>query len=194
MARSRLPVMFLAVASAMAVTAIPALAAAPNVFPGPDDFGAVLQPIVAGVAELVVTVLGFVGLWLGAELKRKWGFDIEASVRTIEAGHREALHSAVTTGLGAVLAKLGPLVPISADSVAGKILVTIVKASVPEAVAALKATDAWIISAANSKLALGAATAPTVTVTAPDNAQAAAAAAGAATAAAVTAAAASGQP
>src|ERR1035437_8470737 len=118
--------------------------------------------LLPAIAEIMVTVLGLVGLYLAKLLRDKTGIDIEAQVRSIEANHREALHSAITTALGSAVAKYGPSLDVSNSSPAGQLIISSVKASVPEAVSALGATDSWIATAAESKLALTAVQAPAV--------------------------------
>ncbi|HTJ58026.1 MAG TPA: hypothetical protein VL418_10735, partial [Devosiaceae bacterium] len=55
------------------------------------------------------------------------------------------------------LAQYGPNLLIAPSSPAATLILDLVKASVPEAVDLLGATDKWILNAATSKLALSAA-------------------------------------
>jgi hypothetical protein len=92
-----------------AVAALCLLTVTMVVFPGPAwaQSGVDLNPIMSTVvAPLAVTVLsGVASAFLAVSfgwLRRKWGIDIEAN-------HREALHSAIVTGINLGVAKTGQL-------------------------------------------------------------------------------------
>lgn len=111
-----------------------------------------LNPLVNAVSQVVidtvVAVLGIVGLWLSMELKKKWGIDIEASVRSIEANHRDALHSAVETWTNAAITKFGGDLKFDVGNPALKFIVDGVNKSAPDAVKYLGATENWIVNKA----------------------------------------------
>lgn len=110
--------------------------------------------IESGIADIVMTLGGILATLVVAWLKRKFNIDMENSLRNIEATHRDALHSAVQTAVGAAWAKWGPKLSFDPNSQSGQFITNAVKAGAPEAVDVLKATDSWILSAAASKLAL----------------------------------------
>lgn len=163
------PAMLCAAAAAAVVlcsTVAFAQAAAGPASPAPDfNVGSFLQLILPGIADTVVTGVGLLGAWLAVELKAKWGVDVEAQERAIEASHRDALHSAVSTGLWSTIHDLGlDKVDFTPGSPFARLVVEAVNASVPEAVAALGAGEKWILKAAAAHLALdGGAPPPAVT-------------------------------
>jgi hypothetical protein len=117
------------------------------------NVGDIINQALPGIVETLTSLVLLAILWLAALIHKKTGVDIEAQVRTIEAAHRDALHSAVETALGAAVSKFGlnglnfnPGNPVAA------FIVGIVKSSVPEAVTALGATEQWILNAAQAKL------------------------------------------
>ncbi|HEV7293124.1 MAG TPA: hypothetical protein VGN79_12465 [Devosia sp.] len=117
------------------------------------DFLAPLQALVPIAAEIVLTVLGLAGLWLVKLLRDKWKIDLEAAYRAVEARHREALHSAVATGLGSAVSKYGSGLQLDVGSPAAAHVIQSVIDSVPDAVKTLKPTDNWILKAAAAKQA-----------------------------------------
>lgn len=107
-----------------------------------------LADAVSGVITDVVTALiGILGLWLAVTLKKKLGIDITAQVQAIEAGHRDTLHSAVGTWTAAARAKFGPLTFNVGSPEVAYVLNGVAK-SAPDAIAALKPTENWIINKA----------------------------------------------
>jgi hypothetical protein len=117
------------------------------------DFLAPLQALVPIAAEIVLTVLGLAGLWLVKLLRDKWKIDLEAAYRAVEARHRDALHSAVATGLGSAVSKYGAGLQLDVGSAAAADIIQSVLDSVPDAVKTLKPTDNWILKAAAAKQA-----------------------------------------
>lgn len=143
-----------ALAVAVSIVAIPVLspvaafAQAATTTSTTVDFSPILTQLSTVFVDIVVGLLGIVGLWLAAILKAKWGIDIEAGVRDIEANHRDALHSAVETWTNAAIAKFGPNLKVTSDNAVLSFILNGVKSSVPEAIKALAVADAWIISKA----------------------------------------------
>lgn len=112
------------------------------------DFQPVVQQFAQIGVDIVVSVLGLVGLWLAMLLKQKLGVDIEAQVRSIEAMHRDTLHSAVSTWTNAAINKFGANLKLTADNPALAFILNGVKSSAPEAITALEASDTWIVNKA----------------------------------------------
>lgn len=96
---------------------------------------ALAPSVLEAVAALVTLMLG----WATMTLKRKWGIDIEAR-------HREALHSAIMTGVR--LGMDGKLTPseIIAQAVA------YARQSVPDAIRGLGATEGVLADLALAKM------------------------------------------
>jgi hypothetical protein len=117
------------------------------------DFAGPLLALVPLAAEIVLTVLGLAGLWLVKLLRDKWKIDLEAQYRAIEARHREALHSAVATGLGSAVTKYGTGLQLDVGSPAAAHVIQSVLDSVPDAVRTLKPSHNWILEAAAAKRA-----------------------------------------
>lgn len=144
--------LFLASLMVLALFAAPAFAQAAT----PADFNA--QPyivlLIPYIADIVWAILGVAALWLVKIIRDKLHIDLTTQLTTIEANNRDALHSAVVTALGKAVAKYGANLDFTVGSPAASLITSIVKASVPEAVDLLKATDQWILTAAESKLAL----------------------------------------
>lgn len=136
----------------------------------PFDLTPVLLPILIAVATAVVGWIGILGQGLAKVLKVRFGLDIENVERDLEAKHRDAIHTAILNALGQALARFPQLTSIDVSNGAGQLIVGLVRASVPEAVAALDVTNKWIADTAASKLALIVAAqppTPTVVVAAP---------------------------
>lgn len=105
-----------------------------------DIYTAVLPTLL----ELIGAILGIVLLRASAVAKARWGIEIEAR-------HREALQSAVMSGIAAALAK-GLKGSDAIDAA-----VKHVEASVPEALAALKPSAQVLTNIAAAKLIAAAA-------------------------------------
>lgn len=131
---------------------------------GPVDLGGTFGSIAPILVDLLVIVIGAVVAWLANRLNAKWLLDIEAS-------HREALHSAVQTAVGAAVTRFGPNLRINFGSEVANDIVRTVIGSVPDAVryfGGLAAIEAWIVKAASAKLTelVGAPVSPTPSVSA----------------------------
>lgn len=127
---------------ALLALAVPAMAAEPS--PLQDGIGMLIQ-YVAGMAATVV-----VG-WIALAANRFLGISLEAR-------HREALHSAATTAGSLVLSALADLVakgmdPDKARVVATQQGVAYVRQSVPDALRALKPDDGLLIDLVKAKSA-----------------------------------------
>lgn len=145
----------LLLAAAILIVATPLAYAQFGVAPppssAPTDFATEIESSIADLAMTIVAIA--VGL-LAAWLKKKFNIDATAALTTIAANQRGALHSAVQTAVGAAVTKFGTAIDFNPASPSGKFITQAVQASTPEAVAALNATDTWILQAAASKLAL----------------------------------------
>jgi len=117
------------------------------------NVGDIISQALPGIVETLTSLVMLAILWVAAIIHKKTGVDIEAQVRNIEASHRDALHSAVQTALGAAVSKFGlDKLNFNPGNPVASFIVGIVKSSVPEAVTALGATEAWILNAAQAKL------------------------------------------
>lgn len=96
---------------------------------------AVAPALLEAIAAVVALMIG----WASVYAQRKWGIEIEAR-------HREALHSALTTG--ARLALDGQLTGKAAVDLA----IDYARASVPDAIRALVRDDGVLMRLAESKL------------------------------------------
>lgn len=89
--------------------------------------------------QVISAIVGLIIAWAAATAKQRWGIEIEGR-------HREALHSAIMSGIrGALLAKL-PREAVVSDAL------DYARASVPDALKALKPTDAVLNRIAEAKL------------------------------------------
>ncbi|MDO5606019.1 MAG: hypothetical protein Q4G25_12745 [Paracoccus sp. (in: a-proteobacteria)] len=102
--------------------------------------GQIISQATPHLVEIASIVLASAIAWAAAAARRKWGIDVTAR-------HREALHSAVMTG--ALLAAGGNLTPQAALA----IVLDHVRASVPEALAALTPSTKTLENLARAKLA-----------------------------------------
>lgn len=100
-----------------------------------EIFEAIAPHLLEAFGALLTLALG----WLSVTAKRKFGLDIEAR-------HREALHSALTTG--ARLALDGKLTGDAAVNLA----IDYARASVPDAIRALVRDDGVLMRLAEAKL------------------------------------------
>ena len=110
------------------------------------------QPVVVSVLTPVVMVL--IG-WTAWQVQKKTGVDILKAITDIEANHRDALHSAIQTGIGYALSRIGQSLPTTAVHTKWPLvdaaLAYIVKA-VPDAVAHFGLTDAGLSKLVEGKL------------------------------------------
>ncbi|WP_444452022.1 hypothetical protein ACTTAI_13270 [Rhodobacter capsulatus] len=91
------------------------------------------------VLQVISAIVGLIVAWAAATAKQRWGIEIEGR-------HREALHSAIMSGVrGALLARLPRAAVISAA-------LDYTRASVPDALKALQPNDAVLIGLAEAKL------------------------------------------
>ena len=104
-----------------------------------DILNTLIAPYVADIAGAVATAL--IG-YLVALVKARFGIEIEAR-------HREALHSAMTTGMLLALSRLGVGASKTALTTAA---VEYAKASVPDALKKLAPSDGVLADLAVSKL------------------------------------------
>ncbi|MFC5423820.1 hypothetical protein ACFPOB_30315 [Bosea eneae] len=127
---------------ALIALAMPALAAEPA--PLADGVAGLIQYAASAAAAVVVGLLG-------SALYRFFGVSLEAR-------HREALHSALTTGAGLALSMIAELIakglkPDEARSVALQTGVDYVRQSVPDALKALKPADGLLFDMVRAKSA-----------------------------------------
>lgn len=101
-----------------------------------EIWDAVAPHVLETIGALITLLLG----WLTMQARARWGIEIEAR-------HRDALHSAMMTG--AQLALDGQL---SGDA-AKRLVMDYVRASVPDAIRALAASDGILMRMAEAKLA-----------------------------------------
>ena len=102
-----------------------------------------LNTVIAAIAPQILTAVGalltvLIG-WAADTARRKWGIQIEQA-------HREALHSAIMTGVKLALQR-GMSGPQAAELAVGY-----ARASVPDAIAALGARDDVLANLARAKL------------------------------------------
>lgn len=114
----------------------------------PVDLNPLADAVTQVIVDIVLALGGVLALWLSMELKAKWGIDVTAQVKNIEANDRDALHSAVTTWANAAKAKFGPALTFSVGSPEIAYILNGVAKSAPDAVAALQPTENWIIAKA----------------------------------------------
>lgn len=112
------------------------------------DFNPLVNQLTQVIVDTVTVLIGLLGLWLSMELKKKWNIDIDASVRSIEAMHRDTLHSAVETWTTAAVAKYGPNLKFEIGNPALAFILAGVAKSAPDAIKYLKASEDWIINKA----------------------------------------------
>lgn len=129
-------------ALALVALAVPAMAADPA--PLSDSIAGFIQYAAAVVATVIVGLIGRVA-------QRLFGI-------TMEARHREALHSALTTGASLALSMIAELIaqglkPDEARSVALQEGVAYVRQSVPDALRVLKPDDELLFSMMRAKSA-----------------------------------------
>ena len=116
--------------------------------PGTVDLAPLLDASVKILADLVLAVGGIVALWLAAELKNKWGIDVQKQVTDLEANYRDTLHSAVETWTKAEIAKHGPNLSFNVGSPELANVINGVAKSAPDAVKWLEPTEQWIAAKA----------------------------------------------
>jgi len=121
--------------------------AAPNTTVGLGGFFSSLRPLIEGALATVATAI--IG-WIGMTVQRWIGFRIEQQ-------HRDALHSAIMTGVSAALNYAGERAADIKIDVRNKIIadgIRYVEKSVPDALRALNVTDDTLVQLASSKLAI----------------------------------------
>lgn len=100
---------------------------------------AILNAVIPQLLEIFALILAAVLTWAAAKAKAKFGIDIEAR-------HRDALHSAIMTGVRLALAK----------GMGGQAVVTAAldhaRMSVPDAINALGAGKTVLINIAEAKM------------------------------------------
>lgn len=103
--------------------------------------------------DLGLTAMFVLAAWVATALKKKLGVDIEAGLRTIEANHRDALHSALASAVAALVAKAPPD-SLSFDAGSRELadVLRYVRDSVPEALAHFQPSDALLAKLARAKL------------------------------------------
>ena len=102
-----------------------------------DAFITALAP---HLLELLAAILTLIIGWLAAQARARWGIEIEAR-------HREALHSALMTGVRHALAR-----GIDERDAMAKAAVEYVRTSVPDALRALKPGQQQLVEMAEAKL------------------------------------------
>jgi hypothetical protein len=90
------------------------------------DIDALLAALAPHLLELIAALLTAIIGWLAAQAKARWGLEIEAR-------HREALHSALMTGVKHALSE-----GVQGRTAITRAAVGYVRVSVPDALAALK--------------------------------------------------------
>ncbi|MDS9467363.1 hypothetical protein RGQ15_07215 [Paracoccus sp. MBLB3053] len=100
---------------------------------------AIMHAVLPQLLEIAGLILTGVLTWAAAKAKAKWGIEIEAR-------HREALHSAIMTGINLALSK-----GLTAQAAVDAALNYAVK-SVPDAIGALKPSTETIADLAKAKL------------------------------------------
>ncbi len=89
--------------------------------------------------QVISAIVGLIIAWAAATAKQRWGLEIEGS-------HREALHSAIMSGVrAALLARLPREAVVSAA-------LDYTRASVPDALKALQPNDAVLTRIVEAKL------------------------------------------
>lgn len=119
-----------AVLTMLALTAMPASAGATS------DFITAAAP---GVVELIGLALTWLIGWAASRARQKWGIEIEAR-------HREALQSALLNGARLALNRQ------LTGKAAIDLVLTYIRASVPDAIGALKASPEVLTDLARAKL------------------------------------------
>lgn len=104
-----------------------------------DILTALVQALLPHALEILGAVLTVLIGWAADTARRRWGIQIEQA-------HREALHSAVMTGVKLALQR-GMSGPQAAELAVGY-----ARASVPDAIAALGARDDVLANLARAKM------------------------------------------
>ena len=102
-----------------------------------DAFITALTP---HLLELLAAILTLIIGWLAAQARARWGVEIEAR-------HREALHSALMTGVRHALAR-----GVHDQAAVAEVEVNYVRTSVPDALRALRPGPQQLVDVANAKL------------------------------------------
>ena len=102
-----------------------------------DAFITALTP---HLLELIAAVATIIIGWLAAKARARWGIEIEAR-------HREALHSALMTGVRHALAR-----GLQEREAAAEAAVNYVRTSVPDALRALRPGPQQLVEMAEAKL------------------------------------------
>lgn len=109
------------------------------------DLWNALQPVLVSVGTPILMVL--VG-WVAISIQKKTGIDIEA-------GHRDALHSAIQSGLGLGLSRIGAFLPkdlISTKNAVIDAALSYIVKSVPDAIAHFGLSDGKLEKLIEAKL------------------------------------------
>lgn len=101
---------------------------------------AVLTALAPHLLELIAAILTLIIGWLAVEARTRWGIEIEAR-------HREALHSALMTGVRHALAR-----GLQERDAVAEAAVEYVRISVPDALRALKPETQQLVRMAEAKL------------------------------------------
>ena len=102
-----------------------------------DAFLTALTPhLIELIAAIATIILG----WLAAQARARWGIEIEAR-------HREALHSALMTGVRHALAR-----GLQGREAVSEAAVNYVRTSVPDALRALKPEPQQLVDMAEAQL------------------------------------------
>lgn len=133
---------FLIAAALIAVNVPPIGAIAQDVAqeaPGRVSFSPILQTAIPYVIELFLTGMFVLASLVAAWVKRKWNIDAEAKIREIEARHREALHSAIASGVGNLIARhaLEKKLEVNVGSESLAYILRYIRDSVPDALSSL---------------------------------------------------------
>lgn len=107
-----------------------------------DTIQDIIQPIIVDYAAWVI--LALVG-WFMRRLPEQWRINIEAK-------HREALHSALNTGVGLVIDSLQKSNAVAIPELAVNKVLSYVRNSVPDAIRKLAPTQEQLEMMARSKI------------------------------------------
>ena len=101
---------------------------------------ALLEPLAPHLLELIAAVATAIIAWLAAQAKERWGLEIEAR-------HREALHSALMTGVRHALSE-----GMQGRTAIARATVDYVRTSVPDALGQLKPSPEQLTNMAEATL------------------------------------------
>ncbi len=135
-----------------AVFFFPIAAAFAQEAPGHVGVRPLIDELMPYVIEAILAGFFALATWLAMILKKKWGIDIEAGVKAIEARHREALHSAIYSAVAALRQKSGvDNLSFNAGSEDVAQILRYLRDSVPDALAYFAPTPEVVAKIASAK-------------------------------------------